>query len=129
SGDRDEVQDFEHTFQSGQMGGTGFLGTNAQPELGPPNAGRSAELDALASYLMFLDPLPRSPYRAPGGALTEAAMRGATFFSGTNRASHRADARCARCHISETGFCDLQFHDVGQRLDPQPTELNSRTRD
>ncbi|HXJ55184.1 MAG TPA: cytochrome c peroxidase [Verrucomicrobiae bacterium] len=127
SGDRDELQDFEHTFQGVQMGGTGFLGTNVQPELGPPNAGRSPDLDALARYMMSLDPLPRSPYRAPGGALTAAAIRGATFFTGLNRASHRADAGCARCHIPETGFCDLKFHDVGQRRDPNEKELNSRT--
>jgi DNA-binding beta-propeller fold protein YncE len=49
SGDRDEVQDFEHTFQSLNMGGTGFLGASVNPELGAPNGGRRADLDALAS--------------------------------------------------------------------------------
>ena len=127
SGDRDEVQDFDFTFSGVQMGGSGFLGTNANAELGAPNAGRSPELDALASYLMFLDPLPRSPHRAPGGALTEAAVRGATFFAGTNRFSNRADAACATCHIPETGFTDFKFHNVGQRRDSAERELNART--
>jgi cytochrome c peroxidase len=127
SGDRDEVQDFEHTFQGVQMGGTGFLGTNAQPELGAPNAGRSPELDALASYLTFLDPLMRSPHRAAGGVLSEAASRGATFFTGTNRVARHGDAGCATCHGPEAGFCDLKFHNVGQRRDANEHELNART--
>jgi DNA-binding beta-propeller fold protein YncE len=127
SGDRDEVQDFEHTFQSVQMGGTGFLGANAQSELGAPNAGRSPELDGLASYLMFLDPLMRSPHRSTGGTLSEAAKRGATFFTGTNRVARRGDAGCVNCHVPETGFCDFKFHNVGQRRDPNEHELNART--
>ena len=127
SGDRDEVQDFEHTFQGPQMGGTGFLGTNANPELGAPNAGRSVELDAIASYLMFLDPLWRSPHRTTGGALSEAAIRGATFFAGTNRLARRGDAGCAVCHVPETGFTDFKFHNVGQRRDSAERELNNRT--
>lgn len=126
SGDRDEIQDFEHTFQGAQMGGTGFLGNNALPELGAPNAGRSPELDALASYLLSLDPLARSPHRAPGGALTEPAIRGATFFLGANRTARRGDAHCADCHVPETAFCDLKFHDVGQRRDAAEHELNNR---
>ena len=127
SGDRDEVQDFEHTFQGPQMGGTGFLGTNVQAELGAPNAGRSAELDGLATYLMSLEPLRRSPYRVPGGTLSEAAVRGATFFAGTNRPVRRADAGCVTCHVPETGFCDLKFHNVGQRREASERELNNRT--
>ena len=127
SGDRDEVQDFEHTFQSPQMGGSGFLGTNANAELGLPNAGRSAELDAIASYVLFLDPLWRSPHRAADGALSEAAIRGATFFSGTNRAARRGDSGCVVCHVSETAFTDFKFHNIGQRRDAAEKELNNRT--
>ncbi len=127
SGDRDEIQDFDFTFQGVQMGGTGFLGTNANAELGAPNAGRSPELDGLASYLMFLDPLKRSPHRAAKGALSEAAIRGATFFLGTNRVARRGDAGCAACHLPESGFCDFKFHDVGQRRDGNEKEINTRT--
>ena len=127
SGDRDEIQDFEHTFQNIQMQGTGFLGANAKPELGEPNAGLSTELDALANYLLQLEPLQRSPHRAPGGALSEAATRGATFFTGSNRVQKRADAGCAACHVPETGFVDFKFHDIGQRRENNEEELNART--
>jgi DNA-binding beta-propeller fold protein YncE len=126
SGDRDEIQDFEHTFQGVNMGGTGFLGTNVQPELGPPNAGRSADLDGLADYLLFLEPIKRSPARAADGSLTEAAVRGATFFVGTNRTARAADTGCAVCHVPETGFVDFKFHDVGQTRPASEEELNTR---
>ncbi len=126
SGDRDEVQDFEHTFQGLNMGGTGFLGTNVQAELGPPNAGLSPDLDALAAYLLSLNPIMRSPYRDANGALTEAAVRGATFFKGTNRTAKIGDAGCAACHIPETGFVDFKFHDVGSTRPAAEEELNTR---
>jgi len=127
SGDRDEVQDFDHTFRSINMGGTGFLGGDLQPELGAPNAGRNADLDALADYLLNLDPLPHSPYRDADGSLSEAAVRGATFFAGTNRQARVADAGCIVCHLPETGFADLKFHDVGSRRPGTEEELNTRT--
>jgi DNA-binding beta-propeller fold protein YncE len=126
SGDRDEIQDFEHTFQGINMGGAGFLGTNVQAELGAANAGRSGDLDALAAYLLSLEPIPRSPHRAPDGTLTEAAIRGATFFRGTNRLSKVGDAGCAQCHVPETGFVDFRFHDVGQSRPSTEEELNTR---
>jgi hypothetical protein len=127
SGDRDELQDFEHTARSPLMGGTGFLGPSPPAELGPPSAGLDPDLDALAGYIASLPPLRRSPHRAAGGALTEAAIRGATFFLGTNRASKPADAGCAACHVPESGFVDFRFHDVGQRRAGGEEELGSRT--
>lgn len=127
SGDRDELQDFEHSFQGPLMGGTGFLGNRVQPELGPPNAGLSEELDGLTDYILSLKPLMRSPHRAPDGSLTEAAIRGATFFTGADRAARPADAGCASCHVPETGFVDFKFHDVGQRRTEAETELNDRS--
>ena len=108
------------------MGGTGFLGAAVQPELGAPNAGRDADLDALAAYLMSLPALQRSPYRQNDGSLSEAAIRGATFFVGSDRAGHTADASCADCHRPETGFVDFKFHDVGQRRASSENELNTR---
>jgi mono/diheme cytochrome c family protein len=126
SGDRDEIQDFEHTFQGVNMGGQGFLGTNVQAELGAPNAGRSPDLDALADYLLSLEPVMRSPYRAPDGSLSEAAIRGATFFKGTNRTAKVGDAGCAACHVPESGFADFKFHDVGSRRPAEEEELNTR---
>jgi YVTN family beta-propeller protein len=127
SGDRDEIQDFEHTFQGINMGGTGFLGAGIQPELGPPNAGLSAELDALADYIVSLDPPMRSPHRGADGSLSEAAVRGATFFTGDNRAARTADSGCAGCHVPETGFVDFEFHDVGQSRPSSEEELNNRS--
>jgi len=125
SGDRDEVQDFDHTFRGPQMGGTGFLSAaQLQPDLGAPNAGRDADLDDLAAYVLTLPPIPRSPHRAAGGALSEDAVRGATFFNGAG--SRAADAQCATCHVPETGFVDFTYHDVGQRHDPGEAELNTR---
>ncbi|MCB9177637.1 MAG: hypothetical protein H6648_10815 [Caldilineae bacterium] len=128
SGDRDEIQDFEHTFRGPLMGGTGFLGAAMRPELGEPNAGRSADLDAIAHYLVNLPPLQRSPARAADGSLTEAAVRGATYFMGADPAGHPADANCASCHVPERAFLDFGFHDVGQRRDPNEAELNDPTR-
>ena len=125
SGDRDEVQDFEHTFQGPQMGGTGFLGGAVHPELGAPNAGRDPDLDALAAYVFSLPAPPRSPYREAGGSLSEAAVRGATFFKGSDVAKP-ADAICATCHVPATGFVDHGFHDVGQLVSPGENELNNR---
>ena len=72
--------------------------------------------------LQFLDPLQRSPYRTLGGMLGEAAIRGATFFCGTNRVARHKDAGCATCHVPETGFCDFQFHNIGQRQDSSERE-------
>lgn len=122
SGDRDEIQDFDFTFTSPLMGGTGYLGIAPNPELGPPNAGISADLDDLDAYVMSLTHVPRSPHRDATGALSEAALRGATFFVGSGRGS--ADAACATCHVPETGFVDFQFHDVGQRRPASENELN-----
>jgi DNA-binding beta-propeller fold protein YncE len=127
SGDRDEIQDFEHTFQGVSMMGTGFLGGGVQPELGPsPNAGLDADLDDIADYIASLPPLMRSPYRDAAGNLTEAALRGATFFRGSDPGKP-ADAACATCHVPATGFVDFGFHDVGQRRATNERELNSRT--
>ncbi|MCB1034946.1 MAG: beta-propeller fold lactonase family protein, partial [Acidobacteria bacterium] len=126
SGDRDEVQDFEHTLQGPQMGGDGFLGAGVQPELGPANAGRSADLDALAAYVLSLPAPGRSPFRAPDGSLTEAALRGATFFLGTGT-TLPADAGCAACHLPTQGFSDQRFHDVGQGVRNGENELNNRS--
>jgi hypothetical protein len=128
SGDRDEIQDFEHTFQGVSMAGTGFLGAGVQDELGPPNAGLDPDLDAMADYLLALPPLARSPHREDDGSLTEAAVRGATFFVGADTASKPADANCASCHVPETGFVDFRYQDIGQRRDGSEQELNDPSR-
>lgn len=128
SGDRDEIQDFEHTFQSPLMGATGFLGQGAQPELGAPNSGRSVELDSMAAYLMNLPALRRSPHRLADGQLSEAAVRGAASFLGADPQRKPGDAACAGCHVPETAFLDHDFHDVGRRRDANEQELNDSGR-
>jgi len=102
SADRDEVQDFEFTIRELQAG-TGLL-ADPHPELGPSNAGRSADLDALTAFIESLQPRP-SPFRYRDGTLSPAAQRGQAVF-------HRADIGCAACHIPPL-FTDLLLHDIG----------------
>jgi hypothetical protein len=61
----------------------------------------------MASYLLSLDPVMRSPFREANGALSEAAIRGATFFRGTDRVARAGDAGCISCHNPATGFVDF----------------------
>ena len=102
SADRDEVQDFEFTIRELQAG-TGLL-DDPHPELGPSNAGRSADLDALAAFIESLQPRP-SPFRQRDGTLTPEAQRGQAVF-------HRSDVGCADCHVPPL-FTDLLLHDIG----------------
>ena len=102
SADRDEVQDFEFTIRELQAG-TGLI-EDPHPELGPPNAGRSADLDALAAFVESFPPKP-SPFRQRDGTLTPEAERGQAVF-------HRADVGCANCHVPPL-FTDLLVHDIG----------------
>jgi MYXO-CTERM domain-containing protein len=113
----DEIQDFENDIVNG-FGGTGLAhdGMPPFPPLDPQsNAGRSAELDALAAYVTSLSTPPRSPWRNPDGSLGEAALRGkALFFS--------VDTGCATCHApprltDSTLLADpFVLHDVGTLL-------------
>ena len=107
SADRDEVQDFEFTIRELQAG-TGLL-ADPHPALGRPNAGRSADLDALTAFVESLQPRP-SPFRQRDGTLTPEAERGQTVF-------HRPDVGCAGCHIPPL-FTDLLMHDIGTGHDP-----------
>ena len=102
SADRDEVQDFEFTIRELQAG-TGLL-ADPHPELGPSNAGRSTDLDALAAFIESLQLKP-SPFRHRDGTLTPEAQRGQAIF-------HRPDVGCAACHIPPL-FTDLLLHDIG----------------
>ncbi len=107
-GDRDEFQDFDHTARGIQMGGTGFL-VSPNPTLGAPNEGIDPDLDAMAIYMLTLEPLPRSPRRAGNGDLTSAAVRGLQLFRATT-GPFATD--CISCHNGPY-FTDLDFHDVG----------------
>ena len=104
SADRDEIQDFEFTIRELQAG-TGLIEEGEpHPELGHPNAGLSADLDALAAFVESLQPKP-SPFRLADGTLTPEARRGQAVF-------HRADVGCAACHVPPL-FTDLLVHDIG----------------
>ncbi len=118
SGDRDELQDFDHTFRGPQMGGTGFLAA-INPPLGPTNAGIDADLDAIETYALSLDPIQRSPHRNSDGTLTAAAVRGAAIFNAG--VGSPAYVGCNACHPSPT-FADQQFHDVGGFAPPPENE-------
>src|SRR5205085_2558963 len=66
-----EIQDFENDIQN-HFGGTGFSGGGPFPPMDPtqPNAGRNANLDALAGYVNSLTKVSRSPFRSADGSLT-----------------------------------------------------------
>lgn len=102
----DEVQDFENDIRGG-MGGLGLLSESDWAEsretLGPPKAGRSDDLDALAAYVASLDqPLP-VPTQDPA-----AVSRGEQLFSEPARS-------CITCHPPPT-YDDSAFIDGGPVL-------------
>lgn len=88
SADRDEAQDFEHTIRGQLMQGRGLIHGKAQPDLGEPNKGRSADLDALAAYCNS-HAVPLSPHAKRG--LNESAARGRDVF-------RSEQAACTTCH-------------------------------
>jgi len=90
----DEVQDFEGQIRA-LAGGTGLMtdaafntGTRSQP-LGTAKAGVSADLDALAAYVISLNAFDASPARPANGALSTLAGEGRAVFTSLN---------CASCH-------------------------------
>jgi YVTN family beta-propeller protein len=110
SGDLDELQDVEGTFRAIQAG-TGLVEGEAYDSLGPPHAGLSEGLDALAAFMASLK-VPRSPYAIPQNEFE----RGEKVFT---------QLGCDTCHTSPL-YTDLQLHDVGTG-DPK-LERNSHGR-
>lgn len=89
TGNFDEVQDFEGQIRN-LAGGTGLIsGATPNPSLGASNAGRSADLDALAAYVKSLTANGNSPNRTSAGALSADATTGQQIFRAQN---------CAACH-------------------------------
>lgn len=103
NGNLDELQDDEQTIRAIQ-GGAGLIGGEAFPTLGPPNAGRSAALDALAAYMATLT-APASPYApaAADAAAAETMARGERAFQRWG---------CAVCHAAPL-YTDQQLHVSG----------------
>lgn len=114
AGDRDELQDFDHTFRMAFMNGPGLFPA-ANPPLGAPNAGLNADADAFAAFMLSLPAVRHSPYRAADGSLTETQVRGAALFKSN---SGPFATNCNSCHVSPI-FTDLDFHNVGG-LAPAP---------
>src|SRR5262245_19242812 len=120
SADRDEVQDFEHTIRGPLMQGRGLIRGQVQKELGSPNKGLSADLDALAAYTNS-HVLPQSPHAKQG--LSAAGQRGkALFFA--------SETRCATCHsgplFTDSAVKTLPMHDVGTGGDDPSEKLGPR---
>ena len=114
SADRDETQDFEHTIRGLLMQGRGLINGPVAESLGPPNKGRSRDLDALAAYTNS-HTVPLSPHAKNG--LSDTAKRGKEIFFSKETA-------CATCH-SGSYFTDSNpatkptLHDVNTgRSDP-----------
>ena len=114
SADRDETQDFEHTIRGLLMQGQGLINGPVAESLGPPNKGRSRDLDALAAYTNSHS-VSLSPHAKSG--LSDAAKRGKEIFFSKETA-------CATCH-SGPYFTDSNpatkptLHDVNTgRSDP-----------
>ena len=92
SADRDEIQDFENSIRTLQLG-TGLIQDGLpNPDLGAPNAGLSEDLDALAAFTNSLQFRP-NPFRSPDGSLSPEATRGQAIFE-------RVDVGCTSCHAA-----------------------------
>lgn len=79
AGDMDELQDTIEDQIRNVMFGDGLITGKFDPTIHRIDAGRSADLDALAVYVASLKPWP-SPYLQPDGSLTESARRGMNLF-------------------------------------------------
>jgi YVTN family beta-propeller protein len=130
SADRDEAQDFEITIRSPLMQGRGLISGRTNDGLGDPNAGRSADLDALAEYCNSFKVETISPHAVAPGKLTDAAERGRQLFT--------SDAvGCAKCHSGPyysdcSGTSGLpgvsgpyKMHDVGTGSDDPSEKMGS----
>lgn len=109
SQERDEIQDNEFTIRD-FMQGTGLIkDAEPHPALGMSNAGRSAELDALAAFVESLE-FPPNSYLNPDGTLSEQARRGREVFTSLK-------TRCLACHVPPL-YTDRTRHDVGTGESP-----------
>ena len=112
--DMDEIQDFEILLRN-TLEGRGFVSDAvyraraANWVFGPPNAGLSPELDALAAYLATFTTVHPSPHRRPGGVMTTSALAGEAIF-------HSPATACATCHAAPR-FTDSSLRTDGPRPD------------
>ncbi len=98
SAEWNESADSEFSVRFEQFG-TGLISGTMHPTLGPPNQGRSYDLDSLAAYLDGLTVPARTH------SLTAPEQRGQAIFESV-------ETGCASCHPASL-YTDLQQHDVG----------------
>ncbi len=107
-GDRDEVQDFEHNIHVLHFG-AGLANGTDNVSVGPPNTGRSQDLDDLAAYVNSIPVRNESPFRnLADQSLTASALAGKSLFE-------NSETGCHYCH-PEPLFTDNLLHDVGTFL-------------
>jgi YVTN family beta-propeller protein len=99
SAEWNESADSEFSVRFEQFG-TGLIHDgDMNPTLGPPNQGRSYDLDSLAAFIDSLTVPTRTH------TLTPAESRGKAIFES-------AETQCASCHPAPL-YTDLKVHDVG----------------
>jgi YVTN family beta-propeller protein len=98
SAEWDESADSEFSIRFEQFG-TGLIAGPMNPTLGPPNQGRSSDLDRLAAFIDSLSVPTRTH------ALTPIELRGKAIFESPQ-------TQCAVCHPGPL-YTDLRQHDVG----------------
>jgi hypothetical protein len=86
----DEIHDNEWSIR-GLLGGAGLIAGIPNQSLGPPNAGLSADLDALSAFIAQQTPRADTPFLGPDGGLTAGAEAGRLLF-------HDPVVGCADCH-------------------------------
>jgi YVTN family beta-propeller protein len=106
----DELQDLEFNIRNIQFGAGLIDGTPNDP-FGPPNAGRSQDLDDFAAFMdSMMKPVRGNPNRAAGGGLTAAGSRGKAIFESPGTG-------CASCHrgsaFTDSDRQQVVRHDVG----------------
>jgi len=107
-GDRDEIQDFEKNIEVLHFG-AGLAENPDNPSIGPPNAGRSQDLDDMVAFINSLRLRDESPFRVPATqALTASAVAGKALFESD-------ELQCRFCH-PEPLYTDNLLHDVGTFL-------------
>jgi cytochrome c peroxidase len=103
AGDMNELHDtIEDQIRNVMLGDGLILSGAFDPTARRLDAGRSSDLDALATYVASLEPW-RSPYREPDGTLNESAQRGMRLFMS-------GSPNCG-CH-SPPLYSDLQQHNL-----------------
>ena len=123
SAEWDESADSEFSIRFEQFG-TGLIQGEMNPTLGPPNQGRSWDLDCLASFIDSLQ-VPSPPGPLSQNSLGEGEVKGLPLPSSLGeRAGVRGDpvrgralflsprTGCSACHPAPL-YTDLRSHDVG----------------